>query len=189
MAQTNWNTPHDFMGWKTSMEKRVTSQERRYYPRVAADIMGPVLGPFAVKVLDWNSDEAMYDGIVYSEEIALNSPEDGKFFMGWTNGNSAGFGLQWACEFVVEDVWTPWLWVRRFWEIGDGSTRMFSEWTKVNADEREDESIEPWEPVKPVGFTVEAAPGGINCYWTGEIDGGGNIPIPGFRNLEIRATS
>lgn len=187
MAQQNWTIPEGFIAWKTSIEKRLASQERRFNPRVASDLMGPVLGPFATKILDWNSDEAQFDGIVHSEPIAQNAPESGKYFMGWTNGTATGFGLQWATEYQVENVWTPQLWVRRFWDVGDGSTRMFSEWVKVNADERDEEVDEIWEPVKPIGFTAVAAPGGINCYWTGEIDGGGVIPIPGFRNLEIRA--
>lgn len=46
-----------------------------------------------------------------------------------------------------------------------------------------------WTPVQPIGFTCESASGGINCSWTGEIEGGGTIPIPGFRNLEIRAVA
>lgn len=188
MAQTNWRTPTNFNDWKEWVEKRLANQERRFNPRVASDIMGPVLGPYAVKVLDWNADEAQFDGIIYSEPIALNAPEDGKYFMGWTNGMAAGFGLQWATEYRVENTWVPVLWVRRFWDIGDGGTRMFSEWVKVNEDERDDESDPMWEPVLPTGFTAEAWPGGIRCTWDGSLDGGARVIVPGFRNLEIVVT-
>lgn len=185
MAQQNWTVPTDFLSWKAAIEKRLANQERRFNPRQASDIMGPVLGPYAVKILDWNSEEAMFDGIVYSEPIALNAPEDGKYFMGWTNGTSAGFGLQWATEYRVENTWTPLLWVRRFWDIGDESTRMFSEWVRVNADERDEEEEPIWQPVKPAGFTAEPWPGGIRCTWDGSTEGGARIVVPGFRNLEI----
>lgn len=176
----NWTIPQDFKTWQGAIEKRLKTQERRPQIRTASDLMGPALGPYAVEVVDWNSDEAAFNAMIYSEPGAANTPGDG-WFIGWSTGNKGGDGLQWACTFMVNSNWKPTLWVRQFTDPTDSGMRIYTAWFPLGGED--EDSI--WDPVLPAGVTVEPWPGGIRVTWDGTIDGGGSIPLPGFRNLEI----
>jgi hypothetical protein len=62
--------------WMRSQEKRVMHEERRPRVTTAADILGPGFGPTATPLLDWNAEEARFNGFFYSEGDATNAPHD-----------------------------------------------------------------------------------------------------------------
>lgn len=114
--------------WARDMEKRVLHEERRPQIRTAADIMGPSQGPFAIKTDDWNSDEAAFNGILYSEPGALNSPDIAAYWMGDTMGTDEGFGIQHVWEYRATLLSDPIRhFVRRFATVGV-ALRTYSSW-------------------------------------------------------------
>lgn len=110
------------------MGKRILHEERRPQIRTAADIMGPSLGPFAIRIDDWNQDEAAFNGIVYTEPGALHSPDGDAYWMGTTMGTVDGFGIQHVWEYRSTNVGDPIRqFVRRFATPGI-ALRIYSSW-------------------------------------------------------------
>lgn len=64
--------------------KRVTHLERRRQITSADELLGPGFGPAALQVMDWNSEEASFNGYFFSEVGAINSPNTMKAWIGFT---------------------------------------------------------------------------------------------------------
>lgn len=129
MAGANgWRQAITGQDWARDMEKRVLHEERRPQIRTAADIMGPSLGPYAIRTDDWNSDEAAFNGILYTEPGALNSPDIAAYWMGTTMGTADGFGVQHLWEYRAASISDPIReFIRRF-ATPAGALRVYSSW-------------------------------------------------------------
>lgn len=110
--------------WMRQQEKRMLHEERR--PRVAqaSDILGPIFGPYATRISNWNQADTEFNGIVYSEPGSLNSPNDAEWWIGQVMAQQGGFGIQTAWNF--RSTGTPLLFVRTFSQAG--GTRNFTPW-------------------------------------------------------------
>lgn len=84
----------DAKDWMRDKEKRLSNEEARPQIKQASDLMGPGLAPFAVKLSDWSSDEAAFNGIFYSDAGALNSPAPGASWIGTVYATADGRGIQ-----------------------------------------------------------------------------------------------
>lgn len=65
-------------------EARLAWEERRPQVTRAADLLGPGLGPRAIEITDFDSELASFNGFYYAAPGALNSPNDTKWWMGYT---------------------------------------------------------------------------------------------------------
>jgi hypothetical protein len=126
----NWPVPRTFEDTLRAQQRRLMHEERRPLVRNAADLMGPSLGPRAILVVDWNTDEAAFNGILYSSPGAQNSPDGAAYWMGWTAANDGGYGIQHLFEFrttvPMNDPMREA--IRRFYDPGSGALRAFSDW-------------------------------------------------------------
>lgn len=120
--------------WMRNVEKRMAHEERR--PRItsAQELLGPGFSPYAVETQDWNADELTFNGFWYSTPGALHSPDptNSKYYMGYTEGNGDGWGIQYADEYrplAGDDMaWAPQQWMRRFYPPAAGGQRAYSAW-------------------------------------------------------------
>jgi hypothetical protein len=100
-AANSWRIPIDFKDWMQNIEKRMLNEERRPLISSATDLMGPGAGPFANRVLDWNSDEAAFTGVFYSvpEGGQANSPDNTLSWIGEVFSIEDGSGFQRLTQF------------------------------------------------------------------------------------------
>lgn len=129
-ASQNWAIPTDALSVFKAQEKRLTQEERR--PRItkASDIMGPGLGPWAVEMVDLDSEAAAFNGMWYVPEGAVGSPDDTKKWMGLTIGHPERGGMQIMWTFEGADA--PHVSMQRGFDIAPaGTTRFFSAWTAI----------------------------------------------------------
>lgn len=112
------------------LEKTVMRDAQRPQPRVAADFMGPVLGPKAVEIRDWNEEAALFNGIVWSPGTALNVPDDTRSWIGRIMGTPLGFGIQEAYT-LYEESETLDIYIRQFYT--PVAETFFTAWTLVSS--------------------------------------------------------
>lgn len=121
-----------FAAWRTHTDKRLLRQERapRFYH--ASDLLGPGFGPTATELLDWNADEAAFNGFFWSLADSLHSPNN---------------AVQWAGLAIAEDenirgvqvVWqaepgnAPAMFVRR-WDEAVDEGRSYTPWRPAAGD-------------------------------------------------------
>lgn len=125
-----WNRPVSGGQWMRTQEKRINRQERRPSVNTAQDLLGPGFAPTAQRLLDWNSDEATFNGIFYSEPGAVNSPDDTRFWIGTVVSQSNEFGIQRVMEFHLT---APSLteYVRAFYLTSGSAHRFYSAWATL----------------------------------------------------------
>jgi hypothetical protein len=125
-GQNNWTIDINANDWMRSMEKRVLHNDRRPSIRAASDLLGPGFAPYAVQTNDWNSEAACRQGYWWSTVGVINSPDNGKEWLGTVIVTPDGFGIQ----EVSEQSWypPPATYVRTFWMAG--GIRNFSAWTE-----------------------------------------------------------
>jgi hypothetical protein len=68
--------PVTMQDWMRGHEKRVMHQERRPQIKKASDLLGPGFAPTATHILDWNSEEARFNGFFWSSDEADNVPDE-----------------------------------------------------------------------------------------------------------------
>jgi hypothetical protein len=120
----NWRETVTGEDWMRSQEKRTLHEERRPRVATASDILGPIMGPLAARVSDWNQAETAFNGLVWSEPGSLNSPNDAEHWIGEVIAQEDGFGVQLAWNYRTPG--TPLLFVRTF--ASTGTTRTFTPW-------------------------------------------------------------
>lgn len=128
MSATNHNIPTTARDIVRSTDRRLAHQESRPQVREAADIMGPGLGPFAVEIQDWSSDEALFNGILFSRPNALNSPNFAQWWIGTVWATDDGHGLQQIRQFQGGVQPRP-EWLREFAPGGSGTS--FGPWVAL----------------------------------------------------------
>lgn len=92
-------------------------EERRPSLRTAADLMGPGMGPFSVQVTDWNSATTVFNGMLHSLPGSFNSPDATRYWMGISQGNAEGSGLQRVSEYAghtTDIAWPRFTYLRKF---------------------------------------------------------------------------
>ena len=170
MSDRNWPTPtpSDPGQWFSDTEKRMRHQESQPVPKTAADLLGPGMAAHAVRLYDWNSPEAMFNGFWYSLPGDLNTPDGSLHWIGQTVCDDGGFGIQkvWHHREPADifDRTPPF--VRNVYDPGTG-TAQYSEWMS-------EQNLEP--SLQDMTSTV-SYPGGAN-------------ELPGLgRTLKIRSFS
>lgn len=112
------------------LEKAVMRDGQRAQPRHAADFMGPVFGPKAVEIRDWNDEAARFNGIVWSPGTALNVPDDTRSWIGRIMGTPDGFGIQEAYT-LYEEAETLDIYIRQFYT--PVAETFFTAWSLVSS--------------------------------------------------------
>lgn len=89
----------DAADWMRDKEKRLAHEEARPQIKDASDLMGPGLAATAIQVQDWSSDEAAFNGLLFSQPTAANSPDTARWWIGTVIATPDGFGTQTVREF------------------------------------------------------------------------------------------
>lgn len=126
----NWRTPVNFEDSMRSMQKRIGALQRRPAVSTAQSLLGPGFAPHAVEIVDWNSDEAAYNGFFYSSTEALNSPDETYGWIGQTIATQK-YGIQVIRSIhdasgVVDTTLTK---QRGFFAPGGSTPRLYQAWT------------------------------------------------------------
>lgn len=129
MSARNWPTPTPGNPgqWFSDTEKRMRHQESQPVPKVASDLLGPGLAAHAVRLADWNSPEANFNGFWYSFPGDLHSPDSTLHWIGETVNDGNGFGIQKAWNHR-EGVWPSIAMVRNVYDPGAGGVPQYGEW-------------------------------------------------------------
>jgi hypothetical protein len=129
MSNRNWPTPtpSDPGQWFGDLEKRIQHQESQPVPKTAADLVGPGIASHAVRMADWNSPEASFNGFWFSLPGDLNTPDKTLHWIGQTIVDDEGYGIQEAWNHR-EGVWPPICMVRNLYDSGSGIPQR-SEWS------------------------------------------------------------
>ena len=125
-----WRAPQDASDWMREVEKRVLHEERRPSIRTASDLMGPGLSPYSVWINDWNADETKFNGFFHTDPLALNTPDNTRYWMGTSQATSEGYGLQRVTEYRdgrTTATWPRLTYIRKFF-TAPGTQRQFSAW-------------------------------------------------------------
>lgn len=112
------------------VEKRVLHEERRPNIRTASDLMGPGLSPYSVLINDWNADETAFNGFFHTDPLALNTPDNTRYWMGTSQATPEGYGLQRVTEYQggrTDATWPRLTYLRKFF-TPPGAQRQFSAW-------------------------------------------------------------
>lgn len=119
-SQKNWRYGIDADDWMRFNEKRLMHEERRPVIREASDLLGPGFAKFAVRTFDWNGVDLKSNGMWYSVAAQTkNSPDDLAHWMGITEGNKNGDGMQTVYEYKhVSDSTPIRVYTRRFFTSG-----------------------------------------------------------------------
>lgn len=121
------DVPIDTFGrWQNHTERRLIAQERQ--PRIyhAYDLLGPGFGATATELLDWNQEEATFNGFFWSQIDALNSPDTSHEWLGIAvveDDNQRGIQVAWMAD--AGDP--PAVYLRRF-ENFDAPSPLFTPW-------------------------------------------------------------
>lgn len=108
-------------------QRRFRSLERRYVPQSASDLLGPGFAPTSVQILDWNADETRFNGQFYSPIGAINSPDPGLEWVGFSlvqNDTWAGVQKAWSAHKFNPALQQS----RRWYSLDGGATRLFTPW-------------------------------------------------------------
>jgi hypothetical protein len=119
--------PQNADDWMRDLERRLTHLERRPAVSTAAEILGPAIGPQARQVLDWNSDEACFNGWLWSDETALNVPSLG-IWIGMVITTSAGHGIQQVWSHEHSGFPTPVHYIRTYHRHDPHEVAEFGTW-------------------------------------------------------------
>lgn len=84
MSAQSWRPQVTGDDWMRDQERRLLHEERRPKINKASDLVGPGIGAYAVKLLDWNSEVARFNGWWFCEPDTPNAPEPGVQFVGMT---------------------------------------------------------------------------------------------------------
>jgi hypothetical protein len=130
----NWRYGIDGDDWMRFMEKRLMHEERRPQIRDAEDLLGAGFGngEFANQTFDWNSPDCRSDGYWYSlANQVINSPDNTKAWMGFTEGAADGHGIQtvWSSATAGPGVTPAVMYTRQFWTVNDVVT--YGTWQQV----------------------------------------------------------
>lgn len=124
----DWRVTGNADDWMRGQEKRLMHEERRTHVTVAADIMGPGLGPNAVEITDWSGVETQFNGFYLSAPgTAVHSPDDTKWWLGQTVAQTDGYGYQTVWDYRGSSSPIT-VYSRKFSTTGAG-TRIFSPWS------------------------------------------------------------
>jgi hypothetical protein len=105
MSSQNWRTEVDAVDYFGHQKKRVELEQRRPVVRRAADLVGPGIGGAAIRVTDFNSVLATFNGYYSAEPGALNAPTTDEAFVGstvsdqWLGGSQTVTGLTTGYEY------------------------------------------------------------------------------------------
>lgn len=117
----------NFGDWRNNTERRLNQQERRPQIYSASDLLGPGFGPTATQILDWSSDDAVFNGFFWSPVGAQNSPDSTEEWVGIVVAEDDSM-------YGIQHVWTPRsgdpprAYVRRWSDPGGGGTRSYTQW-------------------------------------------------------------
>lgn len=105
----DWPIPVDAEDLFRRNEKRMSMQERRPSPMEASDLLGPGFSARGVQILDWNSEEATFNGYFYSTPGAQNSPDPAVRWIGHVLAQDDNNGVQqvWEAEPPVAEKPEP----------------------------------------------------------------------------------
>jgi len=82
MSTENWRPVVNATDYLGGQKKRVEIEQRRPTIRKAADLVGPGIGPEAVRITDYNNLLATFNGYYSSAAGALNAPNATEAFVG-----------------------------------------------------------------------------------------------------------
>jgi hypothetical protein len=124
----DWRPVVDGDDWMRGQEKRMAHEERR--PRLTSprDLLGPGFAPYAVRLLDWNSPAARFNGMWVSEE-ALNQPGPGTW-LGLSVGTVDGHVMQMAVSHPHGIADPHEVWMRRM-HTHAAQAPTYSPWERV----------------------------------------------------------
>lgn len=186
----NWPVAQTQADWMRQQEKRVLHQERRPSAASASDLLGPGFGPTAVELVDWNSDEAAFNGFFWSGPGAINSPDPNAYWLGTIISQDQLFGVQQ----IVERTGTR-KYIRRFSGLGGSTVRSYTPWQSTSANVTGAWSAiatvggavptGAWTPVSMDTVTHDDFAGGIS---SGALAGGFRVPIDGTYRVNAGAT-
>jgi len=126
-AMNGWSTPNTGLDAVGDLSRQVDQVMRRQRPPRASQILGPGIAPNAVRVVDWNGDETLFNGFYYSDVDAVNSPDGTKRWMGTNEVTTAYDGIQTVAEMGVA---VPVEWRRTFTADAAG-VRTFTAWVQI----------------------------------------------------------
>lgn len=127
----DWRTAITAEDYMRGMEKRVLHEERRPQIRVASDILGPGIAPYCIRLEDWSAEETYFNGFWYSEPGAFNSPNNTKYWIGYSLTTEAGFGIERVSEYygnTTDVAWPRPVYVRKFSTAAPDAPRVWSLW-------------------------------------------------------------
>lgn len=129
-GELNRGIATDAAGFFQEQDKRLAMEERRSRVTKAADIMGPLLGPYAVPLDDsLNSDLLVFNGFFIVPPGTPESPDDTKWWMGESIASTTTGGVQILRTFQPADY--PHTHMMRGWEPVPGGGRAYSDWQSI----------------------------------------------------------
>lgn len=126
-GENDWGIPQTFQDHLQNTEKRLTRQERRPQAVVIGDLLGPGMSSRAVQILDWNSEEATFNGFFWSAAGSLNSPDAALEWTGQTIARDDGTGMQQVWN--TDETTGTQYWVRTYVPV-IGGTYLFTDWKR-----------------------------------------------------------
>jgi len=168
-GSNNWPIVTDADGYLRGQEKRLLRQERRPMVKQASDILGPGIAPYAVQISHWNTDEATFNGVFWTEPGDTGAPDLTHWWIGQTEASSDGFGIQQVLSFRESGTWPPLTYRRQFYDPGNGNIT-YSQWVSQH-------HIAVGDSVSSAGSTDAPGPGN---YGPWSFNGDGTISTPGF---------
>lgn len=98
MTTTNYPIPTTAQDYISRLEKNALREARRPQPLSTAEILGPGVSARAVQIMDWNSEEATFNGNFWSAPGALNSPDAAVRWIGTVSAQDDFNGVQTVYE-------------------------------------------------------------------------------------------
>lgn len=151
-SMSGWSPPATGIDLISDMSRDVDQMRRRTRPPRAGQILGPGVAPQAVRIVDWNGDETLFNGFFYSELGALNGPNPAKRWMGTSEVTTDREGVQLVHEMGAVDgqVW------RRTFTADVAGVRTFNPWRLQNAPDTDG----VWQEYTPVMLGGSLGAGG-----------------------------
>src|SRR5262245_5359207 len=127
-VHNGWRPMQNFDDWMRHIEKRLMHEERRPIPPSAQDVVGYGIGPYTLRVEDWNWPGPIINGFFYSTAgQVINSPDDTRPWMGYVEASPEGAGFQRIWQYQDSTVDPPLSYIRTFVTNPDGS-RTYTAW-------------------------------------------------------------
>lgn len=123
MSMSGWSTPEDMGTWMNDQRRQTDELSRRVRVPSAKQILGPGLGPWAVRLFDWNDEKVLYNGVFYSEAGATNSPDGARAWIGSSWATQDGRGTQ-----EITEIGSSYPIYRRTFSTAPGATPVFTPW-------------------------------------------------------------